>query len=162
MDMASEKHISELWLASVGFKWHQVERQPTKHWLLWLGGREFLQSYEDLGVELAPSTHNRDWFCWPRSDLARRYHRFIFLRHLRERPELILLVEALSGLPWTPENHLYGAVGTPQEAMRIESDSGRLDRVLLQRGEPRYEIEQDNSRGGALPEHREIAEGGSL
>lgn len=30
--------ITEEWLKSVGFKWHQFDRQPDKHWLLWLGG----------------------------------------------------------------------------------------------------------------------------
>jgi hypothetical protein len=26
--------ISEDWLRSVGFKWHQIDRQPSRHWVL--------------------------------------------------------------------------------------------------------------------------------
>jgi hypothetical protein len=152
--------ISEEWLASVGFKWHQLERQPARHWVLWLGGRQFLQSYEDLGVEIAPSIKDANWTCWLQSDLARRYHRFIFLRHLQTRRDLTLLVEALSGLPWVPENNLYGAMRTPDEAARIRSEDERLDRLLLRSSERHYEIEKDATRGGALPEHKEIVEGG--
>jgi hypothetical protein len=132
MDSAKTESISEEWLASVGFKWHQLERQPAKHWVLWLGGRRFLQSYEDLGVELAPSVRDGNWTCWLRSDFAGRYHRFIFLRHLTERRELISLIESLCGLPWVPENNLYGAMRTPEEAAWIRSEDDRLDRILLQ------------------------------
>jgi len=31
--------LTEEWLKRVGFKWHQLDRQPDKHWLLWLGSR---------------------------------------------------------------------------------------------------------------------------
>jgi len=64
MDAPKSEPISEEWLASVGFKWHQLKRQPAKHWVLWLGGRRFLQSYEDLGVELAPGIRDANWTCW--------------------------------------------------------------------------------------------------
>jgi hypothetical protein len=120
------------------------------------------KAYEDLGIELALSSGKADWTCRLRSDLARRYHRFSYLRHLREQRELILLVEALSGLPWSPENHLYGAMRTPEEAVRIRSEDRRFDRILLQSSQPHYEIEKDKTGGGALPEHQEALEGGSL
>lgn len=46
--------ITDEWLKSVGFKWHQFDRQPGK---LWLGGglkeKPCLTSYEDIGIELA-------------------------------------------------------------------------------------------------------------
>ena len=29
--------LTEEWLKENGFKWHQFDRQPDKHWLLWLG-----------------------------------------------------------------------------------------------------------------------------
>ncbi len=29
--------ITEDWLYAVGFRWHQLDRQPNKQWLLWLG-----------------------------------------------------------------------------------------------------------------------------
>lgn len=162
MDSAKTESKSEEWLASVGFKWHQLDRQPAKHWVLWLGGRRFLQSYEDLGVELAPSVRDGNWTRWLRSDFARRYHRFIFLRHLTQRRELISLIEFLGGLPWVPENNLYGAMRTPEEAAWIRSEDDRLDRILLQSNEPHHEIEKDDSRGAALPEHKEVVEGEPL
>lgn len=161
MDAPVNQAISEQWLAAVGFKWHQLPRYPTKHWVLWLGGRQFLRDYEDLGVELASDNAGASWFCWLRSDFASRYHRFIYLRDLTTRKELILLVEALSRLPWIPENNLYGAMRTPKEAAQIRSEHDRLDRVLLRTKEPHYDIEKDDTRGGALPEHKEIVEGGS-
>ncbi len=161
MEALGSKPISEEWLSAVGFKWHELERQPAKHWVLWLGGRKFLQSYEDLGVELSASK-DLEWICWLRSDFASRYHRFIFLRHLKAQRELILLVESLSGVPWAPENNLYGAVRTSEEAAQIRSEDDRLDRVLLRSKERHYEIEKDDTRGGALPEHKEIVEGGPL
>src|SRR5579885_196517 len=51
--------ITEEWLKSIGFRWHQFDRQPDRHWLLWLGGAigdgAAFTSYEDLGIEVAPS-----------------------------------------------------------------------------------------------------------
>jgi hypothetical protein len=29
--------ISEQWLQLAGFKWHHIERQPNRQWVLWLG-----------------------------------------------------------------------------------------------------------------------------
>jgi hypothetical protein len=31
-----DESISEPWLRCAGFKWHQIDRQPSKHWVLWL------------------------------------------------------------------------------------------------------------------------------
>ena len=48
--------ITEEWLREVGFKWHQFDRQPTKHWLLWLADtfpRRMFHDNEDFGIELA-------------------------------------------------------------------------------------------------------------
>jgi hypothetical protein len=33
-----DEPISEAWLKAAGFKWSQLDRQPDKHWILWLGG----------------------------------------------------------------------------------------------------------------------------
>ena len=30
--------ITEDWLKANDFKWHQFDRMPDKHWLLWIGG----------------------------------------------------------------------------------------------------------------------------
>jgi hypothetical protein len=154
--------ISEDWLRAVGFKWHQMERQPDKHWLLWLGDAvresdDSLLSYEDIGLELAPGFDGK-WFCWFRSDAAGRYHRFIHIRHLRTQADLVKLVEAITGLPWTPENHLYGSARGPKSAERIRANNDRFDRELLRQGPAWSKIEKDNSQGGALPEHLQAFE----
>jgi len=92
--------ISEEWLKEIGFKWHQLDRQPQKHWLLWIGGgfleRQMFSGPEDVGLELAPvKADEAEWFCWFRSDTAGRYHRFIHLRHLTSRAELIAIISEL-------------------------------------------------------------------
>jgi len=161
--------ITEEWLKESGFKWHNFDRQPSKHWLLWLGAglkeKPCLTSYEDIGIELAANTSIRDavlpdWFCWLRSDAAGRYHRFIHLRHVETRRDVTQLVEAISGRPWTPGNHLYGSLHSPANAERIRQDLQRLDARLIQ-GAASYhkwsEIEKDDDRGRALPEHMEAA-----
>src|SRR5580700_3412261 len=77
--------ITEEWLKESGFRWHRLERQPDKHWLLWLGdamGDGYMTSYEDIGIEVAPMFKRQEWFCWLRSDCAGQYHRFIHLRHI--------------------------------------------------------------------------------
>lgn len=165
--------ITEDWLKSVGFKWHQLDRQPDKHWLLWLGDAvrakdECLTSTEDLGIEMAPcwfkNSYGEDagslgkWFCWFRSDAAGRYHRFIHLRHLTEQGEVIRLVEVLTGFPWRPQDHFYGAVCSPASADRHRRDRDRMDRRMREEGYPWSGIEKDNTRGRALPEHLEAHE----
>lgn len=161
--------ITEDWLKAVGFKWHQFDRQPSKHWLLWLGdvmnGGGF-GSFEDIGVELAAGAYNfqrgdsTDWFCWLRGDSSHRYCRFIHVRHMREQRELIRLVEGLTDQDWNPANHLYGSCRTPQAAERIRrEDAARIDRLENWRQRPTWsEVEKDDTRGRALPEHMEVAE----
>jgi hypothetical protein len=160
--------ITEDWLREVGFKWHQLDRQPEKHWLLWIGDAvrardHSLTSYEDIGIELAGGSYaGRDkapgWFCWFRSDGAGRYHRFIHLRHLTDRSEVLNIVEALSGQPWDPANHWYGSVVSSEQAERNRREHDRLDRVMRRDGYPWSEIEKDDTRGRALPEHLEAHE----
>lgn len=161
--------ITEDWLKSVGFKWHQFDRQPSKHWLLWLGdamnGGGF-SSFEDIGIELAAGAWNHkrddhdDWFCWLRGDTCHRYHRFIHVRHLNSRMDVIRMVEGLTGQGWNPMNHLYGAVRTPQQAERIrQEEQRRRDLLDNWRQRPTWaEVEKDDTRGRALPEHMEVAE----
>lgn len=157
--------ITEDWLKSVGFKWHEFDRQNTKHWLLWLGGglkqKPSLTSYEDIGIEIAENTgRDADWFCWLRSDGAGRYHRFIHLRHIQTRRDVTSLVEAISGRPWTPEDHLYGSLRSPADADRIRHDMQRADQRLIHESGAHHkwaEIEKDDTRGRALPEHMTAA-----
>jgi hypothetical protein len=164
----SDDPITEEWLKSSGFKWHQFDRQPSKHWLLWLGGglkeKPSLTSYEDIGIELAANVPNRDgsldWFCWLRSDGAGRYHRFIHLRHVTTRNDVMLLVVSISGRPWSPENHFYGSLHSPANADRIRQDLQRADQRLIHESSPHAkwaDIEKDDTRGRALPEHMTAA-----
>src|SRR5260370_7219795 len=103
------------------------------------------------GVEQRDFEARARLVCWLRSDFASRYHRFIFLRHLKAQRELILLVESLSGVPWAPENNLYGAIRTSEEAAQIRSEDDRLDRVLLRTRQRHYEIDKVDTPAAPLP-----------
>jgi hypothetical protein len=162
--------ITEDWLKAAGFKWHQLERQPDKHWLLWLGSalnqRPSFTGTEDLGIELAPGVRQPgdvlpEWFCWLRSDCAGRYHRFIHVRHLTDVGEVVALVEAITGRKWEPANNLYGSMHSQTVAAHIRQDRERLDRRMME-GASDYQkwsgIEKDDTRGRALPEHYEAHE----
>jgi hypothetical protein len=155
--------ISAEWLRDVGFKWHQTELQPDKHWLLWLGSAvrahdDSLMSYEDLGIELAPGMDLAGaprWFCWLRSDAAGRYHRFIHLRYLRTRGDVRAMVALLSGQAWDVRNHWYGSCVSPAQAEHSRREHARIDRRFREERATWSEAEKDPTRGGALPEHLE-------
>jgi hypothetical protein len=167
--------ITEDWLKSVGFKFHQLERQADKHWLLWLGDatreRHSFTSFEDIGIELAPCWWKNSkgddagdlgtWFCWFRSDAAGRYHRFIHIRNLRTIGELVQLIEAIAGQKWNPANNLYGSMRKPEDAERIRrEDAQRFDRQLILESNDWHkwsDVEKDDTRGRALPEHMTAA-----
>lgn len=153
--------ITDDWLREVGFKWHQFDRQPAKQWLLWLGDAmgDKMTSYEDIGIELAPMGHldSARWFCWLRGDSAGRYHRFIHVRHLESRAQLIRMVEGLTGQTWNPANHYAGAARTPEQAARIHAENAaRADR--MGKWPAWADVEKDDTRGRALPEHMQVAE----
>ena len=167
--MALPAAISEDWLKSVGFKWHQLDRQPSKQWVLWLGSGlkqgPSLTGSEDIGIELAANSPTREgfteWFCWFRSDAAGRYHRFIHLRHLTMNTEVIRMVGAITGHPFEPSNHFYGAVLTPERAAARRREDERLDRRMMREASPHqkwFDVEKDDTRGRALPEHLEAHE----
>jgi len=160
-----QEPITEEWLKQIGFKWHQLERQPGKHWLLWLGGAirdpEAEKSWtftdsEDLGIELADDSRG-NWFCWLRSDAAHRYHRFIHVRHIRFRSELIALVVALTGQEWDETNHMYGGVTKPEVAARRREEQSRLDLRMREEEHAWYQSEKDPDRGRPLVEHMDAA-----
>jgi hypothetical protein len=160
--MTEHLPITEEWLKSVGFKWHQFDRQPEKQWLLWCGIRSadnWGVDTQDIGVEVCSGGHDGQWFCWLRSDTAHRYSRFLHVRHMRMQSEVVKLVEAVTGLPWKPENHIHGAVCTDEQAAHHKAARDRIDKRMVREDHPWREIEKDDTRGGALPEHMEIAEG---
>ena len=152
-----DQPLTEDWLKSVGFRWHQLARQPEKQWLLWLGdavrGRNSMIDIEDLGVEVCSGGLDGAWHCWLRSDLSCKYSRFIHLRHLRTQRDLIALIEGITGQQWDPANNLYGSMRKPENAKRIRENDKRLDRKVLKE-RPWSDLERDDSAGGALPEHR--------
>lgn len=164
--------LTEEWLRMVGFKWHQFDRQPDRHWLLWLGasvadGHSFT-SFEDIGIEVAPCAYrNRSgellnqeagWFCWLRDDAAGRYHRFIHLRHIHTRRDLIRIIEGISGQDWDPSNHIYGNLYKAADAARLRLEIERIDRRMTLGAADHHKwsnVEKDDTRGRALPEHME-------
>lgn len=141
------------WLREIGFRWHQLDRQPDQHWLLWMGDamNDCVTCYEDIGIEVAPAGTG-DWFCWLRSDAGSRYGRFIHLRHIRSRRDLILILEGIAGCGFAPEHCIGGSWMTPEHAARVKGQEQRLDRVLM-RQTPWHAVERDSSRGGALVDH---------
>lgn len=96
--------ISEDWLAEVGFKYREPgERQPFRHWTLTFSEPDDDGMYLETtmpGCLNAKGEHvgaDRGWFLW-----LGREHKFIHLRHVYEREEIVAVVEALTGLPWVP------------------------------------------------------------
>ena len=173
----TEETITEDWLRETGFRWHQIERQTAKQWLLWLGDvtgtrddgkRRMFSCYEDLGIQVSATWLYENgfpvgiehWSCFVRADYAGRYSRFLFIRYVRTRGELISLCEGLTGQAWNPLNHFAGCMLPPGQAkLRRESDrrlEERLDRKIL-RQRSWNEMEKDDSRGRALPEHMQGA-----
>lgn len=159
MSDASEL-LSEDWLKANGFKWHQLDRQPSRHWLLWIGEAVragMFASYEDLGVEVAYSRDGR-WFCWLRDDAGGRYHRFIHLRMIETAGDLVGIIEGLVGRPFDPALCFYGSLRTPESAARIREADERLDRRLNRDFAPWSSLERDPDGGRPLPEHLEAHE----
>lgn len=154
------KPITAEWLSSSGFRWSQVDGQPSKQWLLWLGRCDEggFTSTEDLGLELASRGGKIDrWNCWLRADTSSRYHRFIHIREIRFQHEVISLVVALTGSPWRPECHLYGAWRRRSEADYLRREQQRLDRRILERQARWSESEKDETRSKPLREHLDLA-----
>lgn len=153
--------ITEDWLRSAGFKWHQLERQPDKHWLLWLGSAMpmgFLCAIEDIGVEVAPVGRGLEWFCWLRSDASHRYGRFVHIRHMATTGELVRLIEALTGQVWNPQNNFYGSMLRPDDADRARVERERLDLKMLGEGWSNWQSsEDDDARGRPLLDHMQAA-----
>ncbi len=131
--------ITEDWLRDSGFKWEQLERQPSKHWLLWIADacidpveRRMFSSHDDLGIELAKDDRESWWYCWIRADFGGRYSRFLHVRHVTKISEVIAIIEALTGRKFEPSDCLRGSFRVPEVAARMRADSDRLDRRIAQ------------------------------
>lgn len=149
-----ENTITEEWLKETGFKWHEIERSVSKHWILWIGsaiaeskpyGRT--SSYEDFGIELSRFQKETDvWGVFYRADYAGRYSRFIYCRDVWERGQLLRLIEALTDEPFDVQNVLHGCLYRPATAAHYRrQDEGRLDRWLTLKKTWRDD-EQDDSK----------------
>lgn len=147
--------LTEDWLKANGFKWHQFDRQPTKHWLLWLGAAmgDRNTSFEDLGIEVAGGAMDGRWFCWLRSDAAGRYHRFIHIRPIETVDDLTGIIGGLVGRAFDPTHAHYGHLYTPAEAERLRIEHERMDLRLMRERPHWYESEKDDTRGGPLIDH---------
>ena len=118
--------LTEAWLSENGFKYYQEERQPHKHWTLWLGwGSEYKNSCnDDIGVELSMAwwfNRNQEkigdvdgWHCWIISGRGAR--KSIHVRLIYSEYDLINLVTAITGNEWKPENHMFGNCYTDDHA----------------------------------------------
>ncbi len=126
--------LTDEWLGNIGFKWHQGERQPTKHWRLFLGFAidEPWRGAGELAIEVAAhgfgaNRHGVDigatgaFFCWVLS--VDSLQKFVSIRDLRTQQELIALVEALTGCPWIPANIMYGNLYHPEQAKKLITQS---------------------------------------
>lgn len=125
--------ITEDWLRSTGFKWEQGERQPYKHWFLWIGRAipdvsDGWSGADELAIEVSKgNAEGTWWYFWLRSDLGGRYSQFIHVRHLSTIGQLTRFIEAVTDRPWDPANVLYGQLWTPKAAARHRREEERLD-----------------------------------
>ena len=120
--MQDDEPLTEEWLASVGFKYRDPHgRQPFKHWAIKFNEKN------DYGLEIEttkPGWINQHgehigadggWFLW-----IKREHKHIHLRHILTRAEMIQIIEAISGLPWNPNNHVWGQVWEKSPISELE------------------------------------------
>lgn len=96
--------ITEEWLAEVGFKYREPrERQPFRHWTMTFAEQNDYGLYIETtmpGWINARGEHvgaDMGWFLWLGRD-----NKFIHLRHVNNREEIVAIVEALSGATWEP------------------------------------------------------------
>lgn len=132
--------ITEDWLRDCGFKWEQLDRQPSKHWLLWIGlaciDCDRTQSPDSLGIELAKVDRaggvdqSEWWYCWLRSDFAGRYSRLLHVRYVAFQSEVEAIVAALTGRAVDWRDSMYGCLQSPQQAERLRRDRMRLDQRI--------------------------------
>jgi|WetSurMetagenome_2_1015567.scaffolds.fasta_scaffold330457_1 hypothetical protein len=139
--------ITEPLLRSWGFKWHELERSPHKHWLLWLGDvlpddqenpKISFRSNEDLGIEITQGEKNATWFfVWLRADYAGRYSRCVCLGHYTHAEQLFNMISAIIGYPFDPSNTWYGSLRSPAASARLRQDDEALHHRIAKDWKPR-------------------------
>lgn len=131
--------ITEDWLRDCGFKWEQAERQPAKHWLLWIGSAcvdyDRTTSPDSLGIELAlvdtqSNVYEKLWHCWIRNDIAGRYARLIHVRYVCLQAEVEQIISALTGRPVKWSDSMYGSLHSPSQSDHLRQDRMRLDQRI--------------------------------
>lgn len=129
--------ITEDWLRSCGFKWEQLERQPNKHWVLWIGGAcidyDRTVMPDSLGLELSKITTapgDRLYHCWIRNDIAGRYSRIIHVRYVYLQSEVEAIITALTGRKVDWNDSMYGMLHSPKNAERLRNDRDRIDQRI--------------------------------
>jgi hypothetical protein len=153
--------ITEDWLREVGFKYDTPDprHRELKHWTLWFGDCIEGNHGNDLAIELSQN-RSEDWFCWLRSDMAHRYHRFIHVRHMKLQEDLIRLIEGVSGQTWDPANNAYGVMRSPKSAESLRKESERLDMYFNERNCKWNTTERDPDMSKPNLTDRRIARGG--
>lgn len=98
------QEITEDWLAEVGFKYREPEdRQPWRHWTLTFSEADDHGLYLETTQPGWLNSHgdhvgaDQGWYLWLGRD-----HKFIHLRHVWDRSEIVAVVEALIGRKWEP------------------------------------------------------------
>jgi hypothetical protein len=160
--------ITEDWLRDCGFKWEQLDRQPHKSWLLWIGmacvdyGSMF-RSSDNLGIELSkilsqPKGYRYDlWNCWIRNDIAGRYARIIHVRYVYLQSEVEHIIAALTGRRVEWRDSMYGSLHDPVSGEQLRHDRMRLDQRINHAWVDRVDAEKGISgidkdkRGATLP-----------
>lgn len=130
----SENLITSAWLLKCGFKWHQLDRQPSRHWTLWIGevlpdhDRHRSFSPDDFGVELSRGMPGKDdwWFVWLRADYAGRYTRFLCAGHYTTRGQLCDLIAGLTGNAFDRDHTWGGRLLPAEKAKRFQEEGKRL------------------------------------
>lgn len=130
--------ITEEWLRDCGFKWEQLDRQPSKNWLLWIGlaclDHGQFQSPDSLGIQLCKSTSSAGgidlWNCWIRSDIVGRYARLIHIRYVYLQSEVESIIAGLTGRTVNWQDSMYGCLYSPLQAEQLRQDRMRLDQRI--------------------------------
>lgn len=140
MIFGSAPLITEDWLRDCGFKWEQHDRQPEKHWVLWIGlaclDYDRTVMPDSLGIALSKVPDNilpeyqNLWHCWIRNDVAGRYSRIIHVRYVYLQSEVESVIEALTGRKLDWRNSLYGNLYSPKQGEQLRQDRLRLDQRI--------------------------------